>query len=75
MKLVLSNKVFLFVTLATSCLYFVITGIQFWITDYMITILHYNPDTVFITFTTACISGPTIGVFVGGVVTHKLGGY
>lgn len=30
---------------------------------------------MYITFATACITGPTLGVFVGGIITHKLGGY
>jgi len=41
----------------------------------MISILHFQEHLVFVTFSIACITGPTAGVFVGGIITHKLGGY
>ena len=50
LKELLKNKVYLFLTLSASSLYFVITGMQFWITDYMIIILKIPPSEVFITF-------------------------
>lgn len=37
--------------------------------------LHFNEEIVYITFAVCCVTAPTIGVFVGGIVTHKLGGY
>lgn len=61
--------------LAISCLLFIITGIQFWISDYMMLVLKVNPKNVFITFAVVCITAPVLGVIVGGYFIQKLGGY
>ena len=39
MKEIFSEKVFVFSTIALSTLFFVITAVQYWITDYMIKVL------------------------------------
>ena len=41
----------------------------------MMSILHYKEHVVYIIFSVSCITGPTLGVFAGGIITHKLGGY
>jgi sugar phosphate permease len=61
--------------MAISSLYFIITGIQFWVSDYLMNVLNVSQETVFIAFAVSCVSGPTIGVIVGGVIVHKIGGY
>lgn len=61
--------------LSICCLLFIITGIQFWISDYMQTVLHMDPKKVFITFAVVCITAPVLGVMVGGYFIQKLGGY
>ena len=58
-----------------TCLYFIITGIQFWFSDYMITEMGVDKDVVFIGFGFISITGPILGVFVGGQITTALGGY
>lgn len=75
MKKLLSNKLYLFLTLSASCLYFVITGLQFWITDYLIIVLKLPESQAFIAYSVLCISAPTTGVLIGGIVIHNLGGY
>lgn len=74
-KVLLQNKIYVLLTLSTSCLYFVITGVQFWITDYMIITLNVPKNNVFIAFGLLCITAPCIGVLAGGVVIHHIGGY
>ena len=71
----INNKVYLFTLLGICCLLFIITGIQFWISDYMLTILHIKPETVFISFTIVCISAPVLGVIYGGYIIQSVGGY
>ena len=61
--------------LAICCLLFIITGIQFWISDYMQTVLHVDHKKVFITFAVVCITAPVFGVLMGGYTIQKLGGY
>ena len=61
--------------LALTFLYFIITGIQFWVSDYLITVLKVEKETVFTTFAVVSITGPVLGVVIGGNVTTALGGY
>lgn len=61
--------------LTICCLLFIITGIQFWITDYMKVIMQIEESKVFVTFSIVCITAPTLGVLSGGYVIEKLGGY
>jgi MFS family permease len=61
--------------LTICCLLFVVTGIQFWISDYMQTVLDVDPKNVFMIFAVVSITGPTLGVLAGGYLIQKLGGY
>ena len=59
-----------------TSLYFVVTGIQYWITYYLQTVIGADVDKVYILYALSSITGPTLGVLVGGVVTTKcVGGY
>ena len=49
-KRLLSNKFYLFLTISASCLYFVITGLQFWVTDYLIVVLKLPESQAFASF-------------------------
>jgi MFS family permease len=69
------NKVYTFTMLGICCLLFIITAIQFWITDYMQAVLHFPEESVFLTFAIVCITAPTAGVLTGGYIVEKLGGY
>ena len=60
---------------ALSGLYFIVTGIQFWATIYMVEKVGANPLTVKTGFVLTSITGPLIGVFFGGWLIDKLGGY
>ena len=75
MKSVLGNKKYVLLCIALSGLYFIIAGIQYWISDYMITIIKQEETVVFISFAFISITGPVLGVVVGGNVTTYLGGY
>lgn len=70
-----NNKIYLSTVLGICCLLFIITGIEFWITNYMHIILHQDVDKVYVTFAIVCISAPTLGVLIGGYLIEQLGGY
>ena len=61
--------------LSISSLYFVVTAIQFWTSDY--TQFHYktSPSFSYMSFAVTCITAPTAGVIVGGIIVSRLGGY
>jgi MFS family permease len=75
MKILWTKKVYIYTMLAISSLYFVITGIQFWISDYLRTVLGQEKDKVFMSFALISITGPTSGVVIGGTILDRLGGY
>lgn len=56
-------------------LYFVVTGIQYWTPDYLKNVLDIDSHTISIYFSMTSLSAPVLGVFVGGVMTSKYGGY
>lgn len=56
-------------------LYYVVTGIQYWLPDYIKTILLIPQGTVTLYFAVTSLSAPIGGVIVGGIATSKLGGY
>lgn len=71
----MSNSMYCFCLFSICCLYFIITGIQFWISDYMFIILEVPQETVFISFSIVCVTAPVFGVMYGGYEIQKLGGY
>jgi hypothetical protein len=42
----LSNSIYVCTVLALTGLYFVVTGVQFWATDFLITVIHGDVNTV-----------------------------
>lgn len=61
--------------LTISCLYFVITGIQFWVSDYMLEVLGFPESVVFTIYGVCSITATLLGVIIGGIAVHRLGGY
>lgn len=74
-KLIMSNKPWVLICAGITLLYYIVTGIQYWISDYMITTLKVNDSTVFISYATISVTGPVIGIVFGGNITTYLGGY
>ena len=76
LKEIFSEKVFVFSTIALSTLFFVITAVQYWSTDYMIKVLKVeNQEDVLLTFSILCITSPTLGLILGGWACAFIGGY
>lgn len=71
----LNLPVFWCVVFALSGLYFVVTGVQFWATDYLITVIKAEAAQVELLFIITSATGPVLGVFFGGWVVDKFGGY
>merc|ERR1712086_921242 len=75
LKDLFTNPPYILLCLSLTFLYFVITGIQYWVSDYLIETLKVTRNQVFVTFAIVSITGPVFGVIVGGNVTTYLGGY
>jgi len=74
-KTVLTNKLYVSITLGMTSIYFIVTGIQFWITKYLIEILGVEPIVVNVIFSIISITAPLSGVLFGGTLSDKYGGY
>ena len=74
-KTILKNKLYILITLGITSIYFIVTGIQFWITKYLIEILEVEPIVVNIIFSIISITAPLSGVLFGGTISDKYGGY
>lgn len=80
LKRLFSSNLWVALTLSLCSVYFVVTGVQFWITDYATLAkeeggLGADAQTVVFVFSVASVTGPVIGVFLGGVLIDKQGGY
>lgn len=74
-KMLLHSPIFIWVSFALCSLYFVVTGIQYWITVYLIEVLGSDPVLVLGSFGVTCITGPLVGVLVGSHISDNMGGY
>ena len=74
-KIISTNGNYLKLVLGISGLYFVVTGLQYWIPDYMDNIFHGDPKLVTIYFIVISFTAPVSGVVVGGIATTYYGGY
>jgi MFS transporter, Spinster family, sphingosine-1-phosphate transporter len=58
-----------------TCLYFIITNIQFWVTLYLINIIGATESMAQTAFAIICVTAPTSGAIASGPVTKRVGGY
>jgi hypothetical protein len=73
---IIQQKVFIFSALALSNLFFIITAIQYWASDYEKNVLKISSENeIFLSFAIVCITSPTLGLFFGGIISAKTGGY
>jgi MFS family permease len=75
MYTLLTSGVFVCATLGLSTLYFVVTGIQFWATEFLIQVVGAPINTVLGAFAGTSATAPVLGVVVGGILIDKIGGY
>ena len=74
-KTVLTTPLYISITFGMCAIYFIVTGIQFWMTEYLIIILNVEPLLVNIIISVISITAPLSGVIVGGTISDKYGGY
>eukprot|EP01134_Creolimax_fragrantissima_P001640 CFRG1640T1 len=74
-KYLLFNGLFLSCMGALCALYFVVTGLQMWITRYFTEFIGSDPFVVTIAFSVVSATGPLTGVIAGGIILDCFGGY
>ncbi len=75
LRILFRSKVFTYTSLALCSLFFVVTGIQVWITKYLQIAVKADYGTIIWMFTLTSATAPTLGVFFGGWFCENLGGY
>ena len=76
LKEIMTYKIYMLSIFALSCLYFCVTGLQYWGSDYMNRVLGvHSPEKRLLYFSIICFSSPTIGVILGGYIVNYLQGY
>ena len=72
-KVLINYKVFIYSVLSMSILIYIITGVQYWVTDYLDAILGIKSqkDRLFL-FTVACFTAPVLGVLIGTELKYRL---
>lgn len=70
-----TNRLFILLTLTLSALYFVITGVQYWISSYLNVVLGIGEDEVYKFYVITCFTAPLLGVVAGGFTFSHMGGY
>ena len=75
LKDILSNKIFLLTGLSNSVVFFGMGVVQYWIDSYMLNVMNIESGYRFIIFCLVCVTGPPIGVVLGGVLGNYMGVY
>ena len=68
----LCNWVYLGLVLSLTGVFFLVTGIQFWMSTYMQTILGADKETAAFAYIGLSFLGPVLGVVIGGLCVTKL---
>jgi hypothetical protein len=71
----LKCEIYIYMSFGLAALYFVVTGVQFWVTTYFTQVLDVPRRSVLIAFTATSVTAPVLGVIGSGWVIDKLGGY
>jgi len=69
------NPLYVWTVFSLCALYFVVTGIQFWTTEFLIAIYEVPRHVVVGAFAGTAATAPTLGVVLGGVSIDCVGGY
>lgn len=75
MKILFTEKIFIFSSLGISVLLYISTVITFWVSDYCKNVMKIPEDTIFILFVVICVTAPAAGIILGGCIVEKMGGY
>lgn len=70
-----SNCVYFGLVMAITGIYFVMTGVQYWITPYLSDIMEADDEMVVVYFVILSFTAPILGCILGGFFTTCVGGY
>ena len=72
-KAIFSNKIYALSIFSITCLYYSVTGVQYWGGDYMNRVLKiHSPQKRLLYFSIICFTSPTLGVVTAGYTVKKI---
>ena len=72
LKILMNYKVYIFSVISLSTLIYIITGVQYWVSDYLESVLGVlSPKDRLFLFTLACFTAPVMGVLLGPLIQDK----
>ena len=74
-KKVITNCNYMTMVTSISVMFWITTGAMYWFSDYLILFLKMPAEQVFISYGIAVITGPVVGVLLGGNIINSVGGY
>mmetsp|Transcript_19323 Transcript_19323/g.51997 ORF Transcript_19323/g.51997 Transcript_19323/m.51997 type:complete len:588 (-) Transcript_19323:311-2074(-) len=75
LRALLSSPVYVYVLLCLSSIFFIVSGIQYWVTIFLLDHFHMPQGTVVLSFALVSSTGPLLGVLAGGWLVDRVGGY
>lgn len=69
------NQAYIYLTLAITTLYFVISGVQYWATHYFEHALGIDPKEASIIFGSVALTSPVAGAIISGYIMNGFGGF
>ena len=71
----LSNREYVMLLLSLTVTYYVVAGVQYWTSSYMITVLGVDRQSSTAFISISSITAPISGLLVGGITTSYYGGH
>ena len=75
LKKLMRNREFVFILITITIIYYVVAGIQYWTTSYMITVLRFQKNVASSFVAISSITAPITGLIIGGIISSYQGGY
>lgn len=72
---VLTNFSFMMLMIVMTCLFYIVAGLQFWMTDFLVNVWMVEEVRANQIFTFIALVPPVIGVVTAGWLFDKIGGY
>ena len=76
LKVLIKSPIYLLMNTTLTCIYLIVSSIQFWINDYLENGLLIKDKKIRLySFAGVIITSPAAGIILGGIIAGKIGGY
>ena len=75
-NILIKSPLFILINVLLISMFIIISGVQFWISDYMEKVLNEKESSNRLyAFATLVTTAPMFGIYLGGIISTKIGGY